>query len=75
MSLTILKIDDVTFSVRFDVGKGEKKLLELVNACVSHEMRNPINAINAMNIKLKELTKEFEHLKQETIPEEKLKNL
>jgi signal transduction histidine kinase len=34
---------------------GEKRLLELVNACVSHEMRNPINAIFGMNLKLKDL--------------------
>ena len=32
---------------------GEKKLLELINALVSHEMRNPLNSINSMIMKLK----------------------
>jgi hypothetical protein len=26
---------------------GEKKLLALINATVSHEMKNPINSINS----------------------------
>ena len=51
----VLKIIDSTMSVRYDLSQGEKKLLELVNACVSHEMRNPINAILGMNLKLKEI--------------------
>jgi hypothetical protein len=29
----------------YDIAKGEKKLLQLINATVSHEMRNPINSI------------------------------
>lgn len=30
----------------------EKKAVMLMNATVSHEMRNPLNAINAQNIKV-----------------------
>ena len=29
----------------YEIEKGEKKLLTLINATVSHEMRNPINSI------------------------------
>jgi hypothetical protein len=57
----VLKINDVTINIQFDLNLGEKRLLELVNACVSHEMRNPINAILAMNLKLTDLvSKVFE---------------
>ena len=31
---------------------NREKLFQIVNATVSHEMRNPINAIQAQNIKL-----------------------
>ena len=54
-TFVMLKIDDTTISVHFDLSKGEKKILQLVNACVSHEMRNPLNSILAQNIKLKQL--------------------
>ena len=46
----------------FNKATGEKKLLALINATVSHEMRNPINSINSqlilqenLNSKLSEL--------------------
>jgi signal transduction histidine kinase len=29
----------------FDLANGEKKLMALINATVSHEMRNPTNSI------------------------------
>ena len=35
--------------------KGEKKLLSLINAAVSHEMRTPINSIMSQNVQLKHL--------------------
>jgi len=31
----------------YDMANGEKKLMALVNATVSHEMRNPINSIKS----------------------------
>jgi len=33
----------------------ERKAIMLMNAAVSHEMRNPLNAINATNIKVDQL--------------------
>mmetsp|Transcript_1180 Transcript_1180/g.1343 ORF Transcript_1180/g.1343 Transcript_1180/m.1343 type:complete len:149 (+) Transcript_1180:330-776(+) len=46
-----LEIQDV--SREFKIEQGEKKLLSLINATVSHEMRTPINAINSQNIESK----------------------
>ena len=37
--------------ILYERTKGEKKLLTIINATVSHEMRNPINSIQALNIK------------------------
>jgi hypothetical protein len=31
----------------YDIANGEKKLLSLINATVSHEMRNPINSMQS----------------------------
>lgn len=50
-----MKINDVTINIKFGLSLSEKKLLELVNACVSHEMRNPINGIFSMNIRVRDL--------------------
>ena len=52
-SYVIITIADVSASVRFQRLIGEKKLLEQINAIVSHEMRNPLNSILAMVSKLK----------------------
>ena len=42
----IVQINDVSAQVMFNVAQGEKQLLSLINATVSHEMRNPINSIS-----------------------------
>ena len=42
----IVQINDMTASVMFNIAQGEKQLLSLINATVSHEMRNPINSIS-----------------------------
>ena len=34
----------------YDIANGEKKLLSLINATVSHEMRNPINSMQSQLI-------------------------
>jgi hypothetical protein len=34
----------------FEFAKGEKKLMTLMNATVSHEMRNPINSLKSQNL-------------------------
>jgi hypothetical protein len=41
----VLEIVDVTSSIRLAKISNEKKLLMIINAIVSHEMRNPIHSI------------------------------
>jgi signal transduction histidine kinase len=42
--------------------KGHNVVLSMINACVSHEMRNPLNSIIAQNIEKREVYLEMEHL-------------
>lgn len=63
--ILVLKFSDITINIKYDLNLGEKRLLELVNACVSHEMRNPINSILGMVIKLKGITRSLlSHISQ-----------
>ena len=41
----LLQIIDISTGVLFNRANAEKKLLALINATVSHEMRNPLNSI------------------------------
>jgi len=41
----MLQITDISSLILYNIAKGEKKLLTLINATVSHEMRNPLNSI------------------------------
>ena len=57
------------------MSKGEKRILELVNAFVSHEMRNPINAILGMNLKLQTKIKELYNFIEQNIGDQINPNL
>mmetsp|Transcript_38350 Transcript_38350/g.58435 ORF Transcript_38350/g.58435 Transcript_38350/m.58435 type:complete len:136 (-) Transcript_38350:81-488(-) len=46
----ILQFKDITNDILQDQYKNENQLLEMINACVSHELRNPLNSIAAQNI-------------------------
>lgn len=37
-------------SILYNIEKTQTQMLEMINACVSHEMRNPLNSIIAQNI-------------------------
>jgi len=37
-------------------------LLELINACLSHEFRNPLNSLVALNIEKRQLYNELERI-------------
>ena len=52
---SVIRINDVTINMLFDFSKGEKRILQLINACVSHEMRNPLNAIMSQNLLVKNI--------------------
>ena len=43
----LLQIIDVTDNVLYTKEKSQNMLLSLINATVSHELRNPLNSINA----------------------------
>lgn len=51
----MLQIIDISNQIMYNIVNGEKKLLAMINATVSHEMRNPLNSIYSQNIKHKEL--------------------
>ena len=46
----------------YDAAKGEKRLLALINATVSHEMRNPANSIRCQNLLQKQLNEQVAEL-------------
>ena len=57
----VLQFIDVSQKMLYEMASGEKRLFSLINATVSHEMRNPTNSMQAqiqeqklINIKLKE---------------------
>ena len=43
----------------YDQQKAENSFLAMINACVSHELRNPLNSIIAQNIEKQYLYKEL----------------
>ena len=45
--VNLLQIIDLSSQVMFEFAKGEKRLMSLINATVSHEMRNPINSLKS----------------------------
>ena len=49
-SYDLVQLIDVSAQVMFDRVIAEKKLLAIINATVSHEMRNPINSIRSQLI-------------------------
>ena len=46
----LLQIVDVTDTVTNQRIKMENESLSVLNACVSHELRNPLNSISASNV-------------------------
>jgi signal transduction histidine kinase len=55
----MVQIIDVSPGVMYDQQKAENSFLALINACVSHELRNPLNSIMAQNIEKQHLYKEL----------------
>lgn len=51
--MTMLQIINISDSILYSQSKVENQFLGLINACVSHEMRNPLNSIIAQNIQKK----------------------
>ena len=59
---SMIQIIDVSKDIMYDKEKAHNELLNLINATVSHEMRNPLNSIHSQNIENKALYEELEEL-------------
>ena len=51
----MLKVTDVSDSVKYDESKEQNEMLSILNATISHELRNPLNSIVGQNTKKEEL--------------------
>ena len=61
----MIQIIDVSSRILYDKEKAENKLVGVINACLSHEMRNPLNSIIAQNIEKTRLYAELEKILEE----------
>ena len=48
-------LSELKNNYQFNQFKSKNELLSMINACVSHELRNPLNSIIATNIEKKHL--------------------
>ena len=70
----LLQIIDISSDIMYDLSKGEKRLLSLINATVSHEMRNPTNSIRCQNMLQQQLNEEAEQLlRDDRVPPRQLR--
>jgi signal transduction histidine kinase len=53
---------DISKTILYDMEKAHNVMLSMINACVSHEMRNPLNSIIAQNIEQRAISLEMEQL-------------
>ena len=51
----MLQIIDITGNILYQQQKSQNELLAMINVCVSHELRNPLNSISALNVEKKHL--------------------
>ena len=57
--MKILQVVDVTDYIFYTEFKAKNEFTSLINACVSHELRNPLNSIIAKNIQKNALYQEL----------------
>ena len=58
----MMQFVDISKSILYDMEKAKNSVLSMINACVSHEMRNPLNSVIAQNIQKKEIYSELNKL-------------
>lgn len=51
----------------FDQQRAQNEFLNVINACVSHELRNPLNSISAQNVLKKHLYARLKAVKVDNI--------
>ena len=52
---TMVQVMDISKSICYDLQKADNQFLSLINGCISHELRNPLNALQAQTMKKEEL--------------------
>lgn len=67
----MLQFIDISQSILYDMEKAQNQVLSMINACVSHEMRNPLNSIIDQNMESKHVCEEIKDLVTE-LREEKI---
>ena len=60
--MIMLQIIDISSNILYDKSKTQNQFLSIINATVSHEMRNPMNSIKAENTLKKELIIQLKEL-------------
>ena len=60
--MKMLRIIDVTPHILYNEFKARAEFTSIINACVSHELRNPLNSIMAKNIEKSALYQELRRL-------------
>ena len=63
----MLQIKSVTSEIQYDNEKSHSDLLMMINATVSHELRNPLNSLIAQNIEKTALYQQLEQITEENI--------
>ena len=44
---TMVQLINISGSILYDLQKADNKFLGLINACISHEPKNPLNSLSA----------------------------
>ena len=73
-SSIMLKIIDITVEVMLNKQKTHNKLLSVINSTVSHEIRNPLNSIVAINHEKKYLYQALQNLFSQSISQKQMIN-
>ena len=58
----MIQLIDVSASVKYDQQIAANKLLSMINACISHELRNPLNSILAQCMEKTHIYKELKEI-------------
>lgn len=55
----MVQVIDISGNICYDLQRADNKFLSLINGCISHELRNPLNALKALKMKMQSLQKKL----------------